>query len=80
MNVSLWLGLREFGRDFEFAAPPQDTTAHTLAPPPNESLMHSVWHQKNLYCTVSGTKWITNAQCLAPKESLLHSVWHQTNH
>ncbi len=47
MNVSLWLGLREFGRDFDFAAPPQDTTAHTLAPPPNESLMHSVWHQTN---------------------------------
>ncbi len=37
MIVSLRLGLWEFGRDFDTAAPPHDTTAQTLAP--NKSLL-----------------------------------------
>ncbi len=58
MIVSLWLGLREFGQDFDFAAPPHDTTVQTLAP--NESLLRRLWLQTNLYCA---DKLQTNHYC-----------------
>ncbi len=88
MIVSLWLGLREFGQDFDFAAPPHDTTVQTLAP--NESLLRRLWLQTNLYCAdklqtnhcYSGSKHHYCAALLqthywqtqAPNESLLQTL------
>ncbi len=43
MIVSLLLGLRGFGRDFDITAPPHDTTAQTLAP--NDPLLRRLWLQ-----------------------------------
>ncbi len=44
MIVSLLLGLRGFGRDFDITAPPHDTTAQTLAP--NDPLLRRLWLQR----------------------------------
>ncbi len=67
-----WLGLREFEREFDSAAPPHDITAQTLAP--NESLLRRLRLQTNLFCADSGSKLISTEQTLAPDKSLLRTT------